>query len=244
MDKLTCIIADDEPLALSLLQGYVEKTPFLELVKACNSGIEVLGHLEEEDIDLLFLDIQMPGLSGMNLAKSLDKDGPRVIFTTAFEQYAIEGYKVDAIDYLLKPFGFEDFLNAAQKAKKKILEQKNAIKAALADSSAPGHIIVKSDYKLKQIGLNDILYIEGLKDYVKIFRKSDNKVILTLLSMKNLEATLPPEQFMRVHRSFIVNLNEIQTIERGNIIFGELYIPVSDKYKDDFQAFLNKRFLE
>ncbi len=244
MDKLTCIIADDEPLALSLLQGYVDKTPFLELRKACHSAIEVLGYLEEDDIDLLFLDIQMPGLSGMQLAKSFGSDGPKIVFTTAFEQYAIEGYKVDAVDYLLKPFGFDEFLNAAQKAKKKILEQKNNLKSALTDNTAPGHIIVKSDYKLKQISLNDILYIEGLKDYVKIYRKSDNKAILTLLSMKNLEATLPAEQFMRVHRSYIVNLNEIQVIERGNIIFGDLYIPVSDKYKDEFQIFLNKRFLE
>jgi DNA-binding LytR/AlgR family response regulator len=244
MDKIACIIADDEPLALSLLKSYAEKTPFLHLVKACSSGVEVLSYLEEEDIDLLFLDIQMPGLSGMQLAKTLDKDGPRVIFTTAFEQYAIESYKVDAIDYLLKPFGFDDFLNAAQKAKKKIIEHKNAQKAVITDSGNPGHIIVKSDYKLRQIAMNDILYIEGLKDYVKIYRKSDTKPIVTLLSMKNIEAALPAEQFMRVHRSFIVNLNEIQTIERGTIIFGDLYIPVSDKYKDVFQVFLSKRFLE
>ncbi len=252
MDKIRCILADDEPLALKLLEGYVEKTPFLQLVAACNSAIEVLGYLEQdqESVDLLFLDIQMPNLTGIQLAKMLGEQGPKIIFTTAFDQYAIEGYKVDAIDYLLKPFGFDEFLQAAQKAKRKIQEIKNLKTTNLGNPPAaqeglmPGYIIVKSDYKLRQIPLEDILYIEGLKDYVKIYRSTEERPILSLLSMKLLEAHLPPEQFMRVHRSYIVNLNRIELIERGTVVFGKLNIPVSDKYKEPFQQFLNQRFLE
>ncbi len=231
--KLPTIIADDEPFALDLLRSYVEKVPFLELIAACRSAVEVLDVLEQEEVDLLCLDIQMPSLSGMQLAKSLGNDGPKIIFTTAFEQYAIEGYKVNAVDYLLKPFSFEEFLQAAQKAKPKIEPQ-----------SAQDYIIVKSDYKLQQIALNDILYIEGLKDYVNIHRESNSKSLLTLMSMKKLEAKLPQAQFMRVHRSYIVNLNKIKVVERGNIVFDKTYIPVSDKYKEHFQAFLNQRFID
>lgn len=247
MEKIRCIIADDEPLALQLLASYVKKTPFLGLVNACHSAIEVLSCLEEseEEVDLLFLDIQMPNLSGMQLAKTLGNEGPKIIFTTAFEQYAIEGYKVDAIDYLLKPFSFEEFLMSAQKAKRK-LSEKSVQSPAISNQEAifPNYIIVKSDYKLRQIPLDDISYIEGVKDYVKIHRKSENKFIMSLMSMKMLEANLPPEQFMRVHRSFIVNLNHIEVVERGMIVFGDVYIPVSDKYKEFFQQFLNQRFLE
>lgn len=246
MDKIRCIIADDEPLALQLLKGYVDKTPFLELVQACNSAVEVMKHLEEDAaVDLLFLDIQMPNLTGIQLAKSLGIEGPKIIFTTAFEQYAIEGYKVDAIDYLLKPFSFDEFLMAAQKAKRKLQEQSTKVQTIGAtDAIKPGYVIVKSDYKLRQIPLEDIVFIEGVKDYVKIHRHSDNKSIMSLMSMKMLEANLPGEQFMRVHRSFIINLNHIEVIERGMVVFGDHYIPVSDKYKEQFQAFLNQRFLE
>lgn len=234
--KIRTIIADDEPFALDLLKSYVEKTPFLELVKACRSAVEVMETLEEEkEVDLLCLDIQMPSLTGMQLAKTLGENGPKIIFTTAFEEYAIEGYKVNAIDYLLKPFAFEEFLAAAQKAKRQ---------GASPTSKVQDYIIVKSDYKLRQIELEDVIYIEGLKDYVKIHRESANKSLLTLMSMKKLEANLPEDRFMRVHRSFIVNLNKIKIVERGSIVFGKERIPVSDKYKEQFQEFLNQRFLD
>jgi DNA-binding LytR/AlgR family response regulator len=234
--KLRTIIADDEPFALELLKSYVEKVPFLELVGACKSAVEVMEKLEEEaEIDLLCLDIQMPSLTGMQLAKTLGADGPKIIFTTAFEEYAIEGYKVNAIDYLLKPFSFEEFLAAAQKAKRL---------SSNSETKLEDYIIVKSDYKLRQIELDDIIYIEGLKDYVKIYRESADKSLLTLMSMKKLEAKLPEDRFMRVHRSFIVNLNKIKVVERGSIVFGKEHIPVSDKYKEHFQEFLNQRFLD
>lgn len=234
--KIRTIIADDEPFALDLLKSYVEKVPFLELLKACRSAVEVMEALEEEkEVDLLCLDIQMPSLTGMQLAKTLGENGPKIIFTTAFEEYAIEGYKVNAIDYLLKPFSFEEFLAAAQKAKRQ---------GASLPSKVQDYIIVKSDYKLRQIELNDIIYIEGLKDYVKIHRESADKSLLTLMSMKKLEASLPKDRFMRIHRSFIVNLNKIKTVERGSIVFGKEHIPVSDKYKEQFQEFLNQRFLD
>ena len=187
---------------------------------------------EEEWVDILILDIQMPNLSGMQLAQQLAGQGHKIIFTTAFEQYAIQGYKVNAVDYLLKPFAFEELLSAAQKAK----QQLQAATAVQED-----YLILKSDYKLQQIALDDILYIEGLKDYVRIHRKSTDKSLLSLLSMKSLQARLPRHRFMRVHRSYIVNLDKISTIERGQLIFGKQHIPVSDKYKEAFQDFIDRR---
>jgi DNA-binding LytR/AlgR family response regulator len=239
MDKIDCIIADDEPLALDLLKGYVEKTPFLNLVKDCNNAFEVIDVLNSGIKCVLFLDIQMPGISGMQLAKMLDSN-KLIVFTTAYESYAIEGYKVNALDYLLKPFNYDEFLSAAMKAKKQfeIIDKKPT-----ADGSEE-FIIVKTDYKLQQIALNEIVYIEGLKDYIKIFRENIEKPIMSLMSMKVIEEKLPQDTFMRVHRSFIVNLNKIQTVERSRIIFGETCIPVSDNYKEKFHEFISGRFLE
>lgn len=198
-----------------------------------NNALSVfLEQPEEEWVDILILDIQMPNLSGMQLAQQLAGQGHKIIFTTAFEQYAIQGYKVNAVDYLLKPFAFEELLSAAQKAK----QQLQAATAVQED-----YLILKSDYKLQQIALDDILYIEGLKDYVRIHRKSTDKSLLSLLSMKSLQARLPRHRFMRVHRSYIVNLDKISTIERGQLIFGKQHIPVSDKYKEAFQDFIDRR---
>jgi DNA-binding LytR/AlgR family response regulator len=162
------------------------------------------------------------------------------VFTTAYEKYALEGFKLDAVDYLLKPFGYEEFLSAAQKARRLIeLEQKTA---PVIEANSE-FLFLKSDYKIRRINFNEILYVEGLKDYVKVFLKNDPKPILSISSMKAIEAKLPEADFMRVHRSFIVNLNRIETIERFRIVFGNVYIPVSDQYKDKFQEFLNKNFL-
>ena len=233
---INCLIADDEPLALDLLESYIGKTPFLKLVARCSSAIEALDKLEKEDIELLFLDIQMPELSGMELSKML-REGQRVIFTTAFEKYAIEGYKVDALDYLLKPFNYDEFLQAALKARRWFES-----KSQTTSSDTQKSIFVKSDYKLIKIDLDDILYIEGLKDYVKIYLESSTRPVLSLMNMKTLEENLPEDSFMRVHRSFIVSLSKIRTIERNRIVFGKEYIPVSEKYQEKFQEFISKNF--
>lgn len=233
------MIVDDEPLALDLLEGYVNKTPFLQLVGRCGSAIEALERMNEQEVDLLFLDIQMPDLSGVELSKSL-VNGPKIIFTTAFEEYAIEGFKVDALDYLLKPFNYPEFLKAASKAQRWFELQQTSESSSAKDA----FIFVKSDYKIKKIALREILYIEGLKDYVKIYTTTQVKPIMSLMSMKSIEEKLPPEQFMRVHRSYVVNLNQIHTIERSRIVFGSVYIPVSEKYKASFQAFVSQRFME
>ncbi|MBU2650466.1 MAG: LytTR family DNA-binding domain-containing protein [Bacteroidetes bacterium] len=237
--KIRCVIVDDEPLALDLLESYVRKTPFLELKGRCNNAFEALNLLEQEDIDLLFLDIQMPELSGLQLSRAIRKE-QKVIFTTAFEQYALEGFKVDALDYLLKPFSYEEFLNAAVRAKEwfgLVTGKKNVQEETRS-------IFVKSDYKLVRIELEDILYIEGLKDYAKIWLQDKEKPVMTIKSMKAMEELLPQNEFMRVHRSFIVNLSKIKTIERNRIVFGKEYIPVSDNYKEKFQEFLKKHFFE
>ncbi|AFC22918.1 LytR/AlgR family response regulator transcription factor [Saprospira grandis] len=232
MQTYSVLVADDEPLALSLVEKYVKQIPFLQLIGSHSNALSVLEQLEEEWVDILILDIQMPNLSGMQLAQQLAGQGHKIIFTTAFEQYAIQGYKVNAVDYLLKPFAFEELLSAAQKAK----QQLQAVTVVQED-----YLILKSDYKLQQIALDDILYIEGLKDYVRIHRRSTDKSLLSLLSMKSLQARLPRHRFMRVHRSYIVNLDKISTIERGQLIFGKQHIPVSDKYKEAFQGFIDRR---
>ncbi len=233
---IRCLLVDDEPLALDLLEGYVGKTPSLILAGRCSSAFQALELLETTEVDLMFLDIQMPGLSGMEFMRSL-QNAPKVIFTTAFEQYALEGFKVDALDYLLKPISYPEFLNSANKARRWFeLSDKPATK------EVRNSIFVKADYKLVQIEFNYILYIEGLKDYVKFYLDGTDKPVLSLMSMKSLEENLPGDRFMRVHRSFIVNLDKIKTIERNRIIFGKEYIPVSDNYKDKFQQFVNERF--
>lgn len=230
---MNCAIVDDEPLALDLMESYVAKTPFLNLTGKYSSAVQAMKELPERQVDLLFLDIQMPELSGLEYSKMVSPD-TRVVFTTAFEQYAIDGYRVNALDYLLKPISYADFLQAANKAVQwfELLQQpKEEITS----------IFVKSDYKLIQIPLDNILYIEGLKDYIKIYEEGASKPILSLMSMKAIEELLPASRFMRVHRSFIVQKEKIRVVDRGRIIFGKTYIPVSDSYKQAFQEYLDKR---
>lgn len=242
MRKIRCIIVDDEPLALDLIEDYVLKTPFLELVKKFNSPFQAMETIQSEKVDIIFLDIQMPGLTGIDFSK-LIQHGPKVIFTTAYSQYALEGFKVDAIDYLVKPFSYQEFLKAANKALTWFnLVEQGGVKSTTEEPENKS-IFVKSEYKLIKIELCNILYIEGLKDYVKIYLKDQNKPILSLMSLKTLEEKLPSDLFMRVHRSFIVNLEQIVKIERNRIVFGSVYIPIADSYKDQFQEFLNKKFL-
>jgi len=236
---ITTIAIDDEPLALKLVSGYIEKTPGLKLLGKFDNPVDASEFLTDAIVDLIFVDIQMPDLSGIEFTRLLEK-GTKVIFTTAFEKYALEGYKLEIIDYLLKPFSYEEFLTAVQKAQKLIrLEQKAVIRVEANNE----FLFLKSDYKIKRINLNDILYIEGLKDYVKVYSQNTPKPLLSLTSLKLLESKLPDNKFMRVHRSFIVNLEKIDTIDRSRIVFGKEYIPVSDQYKESFQEFLNKNFL-
>jgi len=236
---ISVIAIDDEPLALQLVTGYIEKTPGLKLVGLFDNPIDATEFLRDMKVDLIFIDIQMPDLSGIEFTRLMEK-GPKVIFTTAFEKYALEGYKLEIVDYLLKPFSYEEFLAAVQKVQKILsLEQKALIKVDANNE----FLFLKSDYKIKRINFNDILYIEGLKDYVKVFTRNQVKPILSLTSLKSLEAKLPSNKFMRVHRSFIVNLEKIDTIERSRIVFEKTYIPVSDQYKDKFQEYLDKNFL-
>lgn len=236
---IKCLLIDDEPLALELLDGYVKSTPFLKLVAKCNSAIAALEIMETEEIDLIFSDIQMPNLSGMEFSKMIVNKRSKIIFTTAFEEFALESYKVNAIDYLVKPISYPEFLSAANKAKQQILNKPTAFEPTVNNDD---YIFVKSDYKLIKINLKDLIYIEGLKDYVKYYTVNSEKPILSLKSMKSLEEELSGKNFMRVHRSFIVNLNKITTIERSRIIFGDKYIPVSEKYKENFQKFIDSDF--
>lgn len=229
---LHCAIIDDEPLALELLESYVSKTPFLQLAGKYSSAVQAIKELPEKRIDLLFLDIQMPELNGLEFSRMVNPH-TRIIFTTAFEQYAIDGYRVNALDYLLKPFSYVEFLQASNKAVQWFERGKQPEEI---DS-----IYVKSDYKLVQIELKKILYIEGLKDYIKIYTEDNSRPILSLMSMKNMEELLPNSHFMRVHRSFIVQKEKIKVIDRGRIVFDRVYIPVSESYKQAFQQFLNQR---
>lgn len=235
---IKCITIDDEPLALKQISGFVEKTPFLELVASCKSAFEAMEVISNQEVDLMFVDIQMPDLTGIDFVKSL-RNEQKIIFTTAYQEYALEGFKVNALDYILKPFGYDEFLTAANKA----LSHFNLLnKATVKVDTKDDYLFVKSEYKIKRINLNDIQYIEGLREYVKIVLK-DDKPVMSLMSLKSLEEKLPQQRFMRIHRSFIVNLDEVQTIERSRIIFGKTFIPVSEQYKDKFHDFLGKRFL-
>ena len=234
--KLTCYVIDDEPLAVSLLESYVKKTPFLALEGTFNSAIHALTAISDHPVDILFLDIQMPELNGLEFSRIVGGE-TRIIFTTAFERYAADSYKVNALDYLLKPISYPDFLTAANKALQWFeMTRKNTIQAdgtAIPAKEEIESIFVKTEYKLIQIALNKILYIEGLKDYVKIYTEDDNHPVLSLMSMKTMEEMLPSKNFIRVHRSFIVNLSKIDEIATSHIVIGKTAIPVSKPLKEE-----------
>lgn len=229
--RLTCCVVDDEPLAVELMEGYVRKTPFLELKGAFYSASAAFEALRREAVDLLFCDIQMPELSGMDLARMLP-ERTRVIFTTAFSSYAVEGFRVNALDYLLKPISYADFLESASKALRWFEMAGNSI--------APASVYVKTDYRLLRLELDDILYIEGLKDYVRIWLQGCSEPVLTLMSMKVLEEQLPADRFIRVHRSYIIQPSKMSYIERGRVVFGKVRIPVSDTYRQGLHDFLGR----
>lgn len=228
--KLNCWIVDDEPLALELLDSYVQKTPFLNLTGKYSSTLQAMNSMPDKRIDVIFLDIQMPDVNGMELARLLDKN-TRIIFTTAFSEYALDGYKVNALDYLLKPFSYSDFLSASKKALE-WFEMKIASEEK-GEAEVSG-IFVRSDYKLLHILFEDILLVEGLKDYIKIFTDKEAKPILTLMSLKLMEDELPSARFVRVHRSFIVNRDKIVRVEKNRIIIGKHEIPIGETYRKAF----------
>lgn len=242
---LTCAIVDDEPLAVRLLETYVQKTPFLHLCGSYSSAIEAMSGLRDTPVDLLFLDIQMPELSGLDFARIVGEE-TRIVFTTAFSQYAIDGYKVNAIDYLLKPISYADFLTAANKAIRWFghTASNEEATASSVPPAEPDAFFVKSDYKIIRVCFDDILYIEGLKDYVKIYLESSRKPVLSLTAMRTVENFLPSSTFQRIHRSFIVNMNKITVMERGQIVFGDKRIPISDSYKERIQDFINRHLLQ
>ncbi|MDP9076071.1 MAG: LytTR family DNA-binding domain-containing protein [Bacteroidota bacterium] len=249
---INCIAVDDEPLALGLVCAFIEQTPFLNLVGRYSSAVDALKAIHAQKVDVLFLDIQMPDLNGIELARVLDNsktNKPRIIFTTAYNQFALEGYRVDALDYLLKPFNYEEFLHAAHKALAyaQLVEKSKATPVAAAPAPVVAeeriedeYLFLKVEYQLVRLALNDILYIEGLKDYVKVWLQSAEKPILSLTSLKSLEEKLPSKKFMRVHRSFIVSLDKINSITRNALQIGKINITVGDQYKEAFSQFLSK----
>ena len=234
---------DDEPLALQQLVTYINKVPFLELAGQCHSALEAQKLMEEEMVDAIFCDINMPDLSGMDFVRQLAAP-PFIVFTTAYSEYAIEGYKVNAVDYLLKPFGMNDFLRAALKVQDQYnLRHQSTPQKRSSPVQADGTIFVKTDYRVVRIAISDIRYIEGMSEYLKIHLEGQ-KPIITLLSMKKMEDYLPPTLFMRIHRSYIVNLQKIQEVNKNRVILdADTYLPIGDLYKDRFNEYLEQKFL-
>lgn len=235
---ISCINIDDEPLALKQIASYIEKTPFLELKESFESPIDAISFLQDNKVDLMFVDINMPDLNGIDFVKSLDNP-PKIIFTTAYSEYALEGFKVDAIDYLLKPIDYATFLKASIKAEKRFSIQQKPKEELKIDND---FLFIKSEYKILRVKIEDIKYIEGMREYVRI-HLTNEKPIMTLLSMKLVEQQLASNSFMRVHRSYMVNLNKISVIERNRIVFDKVYIPISDQHKEKFHQFIDKNFL-
>ena len=236
---IRCIAIDDEPLALKQIAGYIEKTPFLQLVGLCDSAISANEMMETSIVDLLFVDINMPDLSGIEFVRALENP-PKIVFITAYSEYALDGFRVDAIDYLLKPIGYGDFLRSANKVKSWFDAQPGE-RAEIRSNKE--FLFIKSEYKILRIELGDITYIEAMSEYVRIHLVS-SRPVMTQLSMKSIEEQLPADRFMRVHRSFIVNLSKISVIERNRIVFdGSVYVPVSEQFKQRFQEYIEKNFL-
>lgn len=244
--KLKCIAVDDEPLALQIIVSYIEQTPSLSLVGQFSNAIEALKAIHEQDIDLIFLDIRMPDINGIELAKIVEqyrvKGNLRIIFTTAFDQYALDGYKVDALDYLLKPFSFVDFSKSVAKALgyfELIRNPEQEIRKfnPPIPETEVAYIYLKFEYQLVRIAVDDIIYVESMKDYVKVFRLSEDKPLLSLTSMKSLEEKLPENKFMRIHRSYIVSLDKIKSATKNSVQIDKITIAVTDQYKDNFMKF-------
>ena len=236
MSTLTCIIVDDEPLAVRLLESYVEKTPDLTLLASFTDSINALNAVKEQKPDLLFLDIQMPNMDGMELAHSLPEE-TRVVFTTAFKEYAFESYEVNALDFLLKPIRYNKFIAAVDKARKLLTPQ-----ASTPQSETPNTVFIRVDGEWQNINIDDIVYVNGMKDYVLFYLDNQPKALITHLTMKAVEEMLPKEKFLRVHRSYIVAIDKISKVDRNDCIYiGEEIIHIPDGYLPAFRAFLETR---
>lgn len=249
---IRCLAIDDEPLALRQLVTYIQRVPFLELAAQCQSALEARQFLAEEAVDAIFCDINMPDLNGMDFIKSLQAP-PLIVFTTAYSEYAVEGFRVNAVDYLLKPFGLDDFRRAANRIKER-MDNVSANTQYLTPNTQPDALFVKTDYRMVKINIADIRYVEGMSEYLKIYLEGEAKPIVTLLSMKKMEERLrvgdqtsgmrQPENFMRIHRSYIVNLHKIQEVNKNRIIMdADTYLPIGDMYKEAFQQYLDSNFL-
>ena len=246
--KIKCIAIDDEPLALKKLVTYITKIPYLELVGEFNSAITAQQMLNDNEVDAIFLDINMPDLNGLDFAKSLQdgngSKGPVMVFTTAYSEYAIEGYKANAVGYLLKPYSFDEFEAAAQKAREICEIRQQAMTDVMTGIDGDDTIFVKSDYKIVRIGIDHICYIEAMSEYLRITCDNKDKPIIVLLSMKKIEEHLPSSKFMRIHRSFIINLEKINEVKKNHVILeGDASLPIGDNYKEAFMSYLNKKIL-
>ncbi|PTQ94830.1 LytTR family two component transcriptional regulator [Mucilaginibacter yixingensis] len=240
---MRCLLVDDEKLALELMEDNVLKVPFLKVAGKCRNAIEAMEFLRREPVDLIFLDIQMPGISGTQFLSSLT-NAPMVIMVTAYENYALEGYNLDVIDYLVKPVAFERFLKAANKAyelwglRQDRDQQVAPPEPVAAAPTTPDYLFVNADYSIVRINIPEVTHVEGLKDYVKIYLRNATKPVITRLSMRYLEEKLPADSFARVHKSFIVALDKVTSFKRNRLLIGETEIPVSDNYKDKIHAYI------
>ena len=243
---IRCLAIDDEPLALQQIVAYIGKVPFLELAAQCQSALEARQFLEQDTVDAIFCDINMPDLNGMDFIKSLTVP-PLVVFTTAYSEYAVEGFRVNAVDYLLKPFGLQDFQRAANRLKERLtpspLSPHPSDIIPQTSSLKDDTIFLKTEYRIVKVSISDIRYVEAMSEYLKVYLQGEAKPIVTLLSMKKMEERLP-ENFMRIHRSYIVNLNMIQEVNKNRIIMdADTYLPIGDMYKETFQQYLDTKFL-
>ena len=253
---IRCMAIDDEPLALQQIVAYIGKVPYLELAAQCQSALEAHQFLQHDTVDVIFCDINMPDLNGMDFIKALVAP-PLVVFTTAYAEYAVEGFKVNAVDYLLKPFGLQDFMRAANRIRErmspKLGDDRGLNKGNISSSSAPqppnlggatdDTIFLKTEYRIVKVSISDIRYIEAMSEYLKVYLESEAKPIITLLSMKKMEERLP-DYFMRIHRSYIINLTKIQEVNKNRVIMdSDTYLPIGDMYKETFQNYLDTKFL-
>ena len=237
---IKCIAIDDEPLALRQLVSYIEKVPFLHLAAQCSSAIEAREFLNQDTADAIFCDINMPDLNGMDFVKSLSSP-PLIVFTTAYAEYAVEGFRVDAVDYLLKPFGLQEFQRAANRLQERL--QVGAAAGTRIEAAQDDTLFIKTDYRVMKVAISDIRYVEAMSEYLKLHLESQPKPIITLLSMKKIEERLP-KNFMRIHRSYIINLDKIQEVNKNRVIMdSETYLPIGDSYRDQFNDYLTTRFL-
>jgi two-component system, LytTR family, response regulator len=234
---LRCIAVDDEPLALELLEDNISKLPYLQLVARCSNAMEAMKVLQSQTIDLIFLDIQMPGLTGLQFIQSLSQK-PMIILITAYEKFALEGFNLNVVDYLVKPVALERFVKACNKA-----WELHQLKTTVVPAGAalPDYFFVNVDYSLLKITFSDMMWIEGLKDYIKIHLKSNTKAVITRMSMKTIEEQLPAQKFFRIHKSYIVSIDHITAIRKNSVFIGAMELPVGENYREAVSALTNNR---